>query len=90
MCMRKMLLLIEKNWPDWTGSSGDVVSHAKRRVLIFGDRFPFRYFADEYGLDYYAAFPGCAGDTEPSAAHDGVPDPEKAQEEQVPSVLKWN
>ena len=65
----------------------DVVSHAKRHVLIFGDRFPFRYFADEYGLDYYAAFPGCAGDTEPSAAT-MVFLIRKAQEEQVPSVLK--
>ena len=46
----------------------EVVSSAKRDVLLFGDRFPFRYFADEYGLKYYAAFPGCASDTEPSAA----------------------
>ena len=69
------------------GQFRDVVSHAKRHVLIFGDRFPFRYFADEYGLDYYAAFPGCAGDTEPSAAT-MVFLIRKAQEEQVPSVLK--
>lgn len=37
------------------------------KTLIFGDRFPFRYFAEEYGLDYFAAFPGCSSDTEPSA-----------------------
>ena len=36
--------------------------------MVFGDRFPFRYFADEYGLNYYAAFPGCSSETEPSAA----------------------
>lgn len=36
-------------------------------TLIFADRFPVRYFVEEYGLDYYAAFPGCADDTEPSA-----------------------
>ena len=35
--------------------------------LIFGDRFPFRYFTAEYGVEYYAAFPGCADYTEPSA-----------------------
>ena len=35
---------------------------------MFGDRFPFRYLADEYGLSYYAAFPGCSSETEPSAA----------------------
>ena len=36
--------------------------------MIFGDRFPLRYFVDAYGLDYFAAFPGCAKDTEPSAS----------------------
>lgn len=36
----------------------DIVDHAQRKLLIFGDRFPFRYFADAYGLEYYAAFPG--------------------------------
>ena len=35
--------------------------------LIFGDRFPFRYLTAEYGVAYYAAFPGCADYTEPSA-----------------------
>ena len=39
---------------------------AVRRTLIFGDRFPFRYFVDEYALDYFAAFPGCSTDTEAS------------------------
>lgn len=39
-----------------------------RKTLVFGDRFPFRYFADAYGLDYFAAFPGCSTETEPSAA----------------------
>ena len=38
------------------------------RTMVFGDRFPLRYFAEAYGLDYYAAFPGCGGQTEPSAA----------------------
>jgi zinc transport system substrate-binding protein len=41
---------------------------AVRRTLVFGDRFPFRYFADAYGLKYFAAFPGCSTETEPSAA----------------------
>lgn len=38
------------------------------RTMVFGDRFPLRYFAEEYDLDYYAAFPGCGTQTEPSAA----------------------
>ncbi len=45
----------------------DVVKTAKRKVIIVGDRFPFAYFAKRYGLDYFAAFPGCSADTEPSA-----------------------
>jgi zinc transport system substrate-binding protein len=41
---------------------------AKRKTIVFGDRFPFRYFADAYGLGYFAAFPGCSTETEASAA----------------------
>lgn len=44
-----------------------LVSGAKRRTLVFADRFPFIYFVREYGLDYLAAFPSCTADTEPSA-----------------------
>jgi zinc transport system substrate-binding protein len=46
----------------------ELVSGAKRNTIVFADRFPFRYFADAYGLTYFAAFPGCSTDTEPSAA----------------------
>ena len=46
----------------------DIVEHGSRRLLVFGDRFPLLYFCREYGLDYRAAFHGCAGDTEPSLA----------------------
>jgi zinc transport system substrate-binding protein len=45
-----------------------VVNNAKRTTIVLGDRFPFRYFADAYGLSYFAAFPGCSTETEPSAA----------------------
>ena len=45
----------------------DVVKNAKRKVLVFGDRFPLRYFVEEYKLDYRAAFPGCSEQTEASA-----------------------
>jgi zinc transport system substrate-binding protein len=46
----------------------EAVSNSKHGVIVFADRFPFRYLADAYGLTYYAAFPGCSTDTEPSAA----------------------
>lgn len=65
----------------------DVVENAKNHTLLFGDRFPFRYFAAEYGLDYYAAFSGCASDTEPSAATMAFLI-NKVKEEQIPVVLK--
>lgn len=44
------------------------VDSAARKTIVFGDRFPFRYLADAYGLEYFAAFPGCSTETEASAA----------------------
>lgn len=46
----------------------NVVDNAARKEIIVGDRFPFRYFVDAYGLTYYAAFPGCSTDTEADAS----------------------
>ena len=46
----------------------NVIDASERKLLVFGDRFPLLYFVREYGLEYYAAFPGCAAETEPSAA----------------------
>ena len=43
-----------------------VVSKASVDTLLFGDRFPFRYLVDDYGLSYYAAFVGCSAETEAS------------------------
>ena len=42
------------------------VDAGKTKTLLFGDRFPFRYLTDDYGLDYYAAFVGCSAETEAS------------------------
>ena len=44
-----------------------IVENAKTKEIIFADKFPLQYFAKEYGLKYYAAFPGCGSDMEPSA-----------------------
>ena len=41
-------------------------ANSKYKTLVFGDRFPFRYLADDYGLKYYAAFAGCSAETEAS------------------------
>ncbi len=55
------------------------------RTIVFGDRFPLLYFADAYDLDYYAAFPGCGAQTEPSAATVAFLT-EKVREEHLPAV----
>lgn len=44
----------------------EVVDGASQKTLLFGDRFPFRYLVDEYGLSYYAAFVGCSAESEAS------------------------
>lgn len=44
----------------------ETVAQASSNTLLFADRFPFRYLADDYGLTYYAAFPGCSAETEAS------------------------
>ena len=44
----------------------DAVANASQKTLLFGDRFPFRYLVDDYGLKYYAAFAGCSAESEAS------------------------
>ena len=57
----------------------------EREPMVFGDRFPLRYFAAAYDLEYYAAFPGCGSQTEPSAATIAFLT-EKVRREQIPVV----
>lgn len=64
----------------------DVTANASRHTIVFGDRFPFRYFADAYGLDYYAAFPGCSSESEASAKTLSFLI-DKINEEQIPVVF---
>lgn len=42
------------------------VDGAAHKTVLFGDRFPFRYLVDDYGLSYYAAFAGCSAESEAS------------------------
>ena len=44
----------------------DCVNNAKRKTLLFADRFPFRYLTEDYGIEYFAAFPGCSAESEAS------------------------
>ena len=48
------------------GKYKEAVNAGKMKTLLFGDRFPFRYLTDDYGLDYYAAFAGCSAESEAS------------------------
>jgi zinc transport system substrate-binding protein len=66
--------LIQENKKDYLGKLDalderfrTIVQNGKRKTLLFGDRFPFRYLAEEYGLACYAAFPGCSTATETNA-----------------------
>ncbi len=44
----------------------EAIDSASVKTLVFADRFPFRYLADEYGLTCYAAFQGCSSETQAS------------------------
>ena len=48
------------------GAYAQAVEQGRVKTLLFGDRFPFRYLTDDYGLEYYAAFSGCSAETEAS------------------------
>ncbi|MER2026195.1 MAG: metal ABC transporter substrate-binding protein [Lachnospiraceae bacterium] len=63
-----------------------IAENAERKVLVFGDRFPIRYFAEGYGLDYFAAFPGCSSESEPSASTLAFLI-DKVREEEIPVVF---
>lgn len=65
----------------------NIVDASKRKELIFGDRFPFVYFTKEYGLKYYAAFPGCSDETEASAKTLSYLI-NKVKEDNIPFILK--
>ena len=43
-----------------------MVDSASFKTILFGDRFPFRYLVDDYGIKYFAAFVGCSAESEAS------------------------
>ena len=72
------LAALDRDFADFFAARSD-------RTIVFGDRFPLLYFAEAYDLDYYAAFPGCGAQTEPSAATVAFLT-EKVREEGLPAV----
>lgn len=75
-----------KKLEDLDNKFKEVVNNSKRKTILFGDRFPFRYFADEYGLKYYAAFSGCSTETEASPKTIGFLI-DKIKQESIPVVF---
>lgn len=64
-----------------------IVNNSSRRTLVFGDRFPLRYFVDDYNLEYFAAFPGCSEQNEASSKTISYL-VNKIKTEKIPVVLK--
>ena len=64
-----------------------MVKTAKRKEIIVGDRFPLRYFVDDYGIKYYAAFPGCSEQTEANVKTVSFL-VKKIKEDKIPAVFK--
>ena len=69
------------------GEFREVVDNGKRKTLVFADRFPVRYFTEEYGLKYYAAFPGCSAESEASPKTVAFLI-DRVREENIPVVFK--
>ena len=84
----------EENTADYTAELNQLdknyetaVKNADKNTMVFADRFPFRYLADDYGLKYYAAFSGCSAETEASFKTI-VFLAEKADEYELAAILK--
>ena len=60
------MVAYEEKLDDLDAQYQETVDNAKQKTLLFGDRFPFRYLVDDYGLSYYAAFAGCSAESEAS------------------------
>lgn len=65
----------------------DMVKRAERKEIIVADRFPLRYFVDDYGIKYYAAFPGCSEQTEANTKTISFI-VNKVKEDKIPAVFK--
>ena len=57
---------VEKVLSQSVNKNQAAVKSAKKNTVLFGDRFPFRYLTDDYGLKYFAAFVGCSAESEAS------------------------
>ncbi len=84
----------EENYKDYLvkltqldNSFKDLLSTSKRKTIVIGDRFPFLYLANHYGLEYFAAFPGCASNTEVSISKIASLT-DKVKQEKIPVIFE--
>lgn len=68
-------------------SFSDVVANAKRNTIVVGDRFPFRYLAHQYNIQYKSALDACQtnSDASPKTISSLI---ETVKNESIPVVLK--
>ncbi len=64
----------------------ETVKNGKRNILVFGDRFPFKHFAERYNLECFSAFGGCAHESEPDARTVAMLC-DKVRDEKIPVVF---
>mgnify|MGYP002861101519 CR=1 FL=1 len=62
----KNLFTYQKKLQELDKDFSDFFNKTDSNTLIFCDRFPFRYFTEDYALSYYAAFLGCSAESEAS------------------------
>ncbi len=62
-------------------------AEADGKHFVVGDRFPFKYLADEYSLNFYAAFPGCSAQSEANPTTIAYLS-NKVEQENIPVVFK--
>ena len=63
---RKNVASYDKKLEDLQNDFRNAVNQSPHKTIIVGDRFPFRYLTDEFGIKYYAAFAGCSAESEAS------------------------
>lgn len=57
-----------KQLSDLDDAYRSAVDNAKNKTIVLADKFPFRYLAHEYGLEFSAAFAACSDESEPGVS----------------------
>lgn len=57
-----------KQLSDLDNAYRSAVDNAKNKTIVLADKFPFRYLAHEYGLEFSAAFAACSDESEPGVS----------------------